>query len=53
MSVKGGEKNHGERSWYRSAGHIDLYDILSGLGNESGAAAATSGGFLAELLSLF
>jgi hypothetical protein len=30
-----------------------LYDIISALGNESGTAAATSGGFLAELLSLF
>lgn len=30
-----------------------LYDIISALGNESGTAAAPSGGFLAELLSLF
>ena len=28
-----------------------LYDIISALGNESGTAAAPSGGFLAELLS--
>jgi hypothetical protein len=30
-----------------------LYDIILALGNESGTAAATSGGFLAEPLSLF
>jgi hypothetical protein len=30
-----------------------VYDIISLLGNETGAAAATGGGFLAELLSLF
>jgi hypothetical protein len=30
-----------------------LYDIVTALGNESGAAAATSGGWLSELLSLF
>jgi hypothetical protein len=30
-----------------------LYDIITALGNESGTAAATSGGFLADLLSLF
>jgi hypothetical protein len=34
-------------------GADDLYDIISALGNESGTAAAASGGFLAELLSLF
>jgi hypothetical protein len=30
-----------------------LYDIVTALGNESGTAAATSGGWLGELLSLF
>jgi hypothetical protein len=30
-----------------------LYDIVTALGNESGTAAATSGGLLGELLSLF
>ena len=30
-----------------------LYDIITALGNESGTAAAISGGFLADLLSLF
>jgi hypothetical protein len=34
-------------------GANDLYDIVTALGNESGTAASTSGGFLAELLSLF
>ena len=29
-----------------------LYDIVSALGGESGTAAATGGGWLAELLSL-
>jgi hypothetical protein len=30
-----------------------VYDIITALGNETGTAASTSGGFLAELLSLF
>ena len=30
-----------------------LYDIVTAAGNEAGTAASTSGGFLAELLSLF
>jgi hypothetical protein len=34
-------------------GAPDLYDIVTALGNESGTAASTSGGFLADLLSLF
>jgi hypothetical protein len=36
-----------------STGADYLYDILSPSGNEIGTAAATSGGWLAELLSLF
>jgi hypothetical protein len=31
----------------------DVYDVVTAAGNEAGTAAATSGGFLAELLSLF
>jgi hypothetical protein len=34
-------------------GADNLYDVITALGNESGTAAATSGGLLAELLSLF
>jgi hypothetical protein len=34
-------------------GSDNLYDVITALGNESGTAAATSGGWLAELLSLF
>ncbi|HME79130.1 MAG TPA: hypothetical protein VKI00_26790 [Mycobacterium sp.] len=30
-----------------------LYDTISALSNESGTAASTCGGFLADLLSLF
>src|SRR6202012_2630790 len=30
-----------------------LYDVVTAAGNEAGTAASTSGGFLAELLSLF
>jgi len=30
-----------------------VYDIITALGNETGTAASTSGGFLSELLSLF
>jgi trimeric autotransporter adhesin len=36
-----------------ATGADNLYDIITALGNESGTAAATSGGWLAELLSLF
>jgi hypothetical protein len=36
-----------------STGADDVYDIITALGNESGTAASTSGGFLSELLSLF
>ena len=31
----------------------DVYDIVTASGSEAGTAAATSGGWLAELLSLF
>jgi hypothetical protein len=31
----------------------NLYDVVTAAGNEAGTAASTSGGFLAELLSLF
>jgi len=36
-----------------ATGHDDLYDILTPAGDLPGTAAATSGGWLAELLSLF
>jgi hypothetical protein len=36
-----------------ATGAQNLYDIMTALGNESGTAASTSGGFLADLLSLF
>jgi trimeric autotransporter adhesin len=36
-----------------ATGADNIYDIITALGNESGTAAATSGGFLGELLSLF
>jgi trimeric autotransporter adhesin len=36
-----------------ATGADNIYDIITALGNESGSAAATSGGFLGELLSLF
>lgn len=36
-----------------SSGGDFLYDILSPFGNEAGTAAATSGGWLADLLALF
>jgi hypothetical protein len=42
----------GLASTYASGGDY-LYDILSPAGDLPGSAAATSGGFLAELLSLF
>jgi hypothetical protein len=38
---------------YLATGANYLYDILSPFGNESGTAAATSGGWLADLLALF
>jgi hypothetical protein len=38
---------------YYTQGGSDLYDIVSPAGDLPGTAAATSGGFLAELLSLF
>jgi hypothetical protein len=34
-------------------GNSDVFDILTPFGDLPGSAAATSGGFLAELLSLF
>jgi hypothetical protein len=40
-------------SAYTATGANYLYDIVSTLGAESGTAAATSGGWLADLLSLF
>jgi hypothetical protein len=38
---------------YSATGGNYLYDIVSPLGDESGAAAATGGGWLADLLALF
>jgi hypothetical protein len=36
-----------------ATGADNIYDVITALGNESGTAAATSGGLLGELLSLF